>query len=192
MHEGTSICVMSKYFGESDKDMMLVDPWLQLYPIGYNGDYDGTKCCIQMKTSEHTRPGYCLVEVVGKNQIDFDLYITQLRNGFHEYARRQFKSKVSNSLFNQSENAGPAVTFIDTLITPKTRTDGVICFASKLWPAECRKWSDQIKWPSVTLQESVKREGFHIVRVGQPLSSKSYQYSRANVLIIHTLHVQWL
>lgn len=72
LYEGTFIDGSTGNVGKSDADHMYLDMQFSVYPFGYVRDYDLTKYCLQMNRSEHTRPGYCLVEVVGQKYSDFD------------------------------------------------------------------------------------------------------------------------
>ena len=132
--EGTSLLVTK--FPEpsgSDTDSMHVDTQFHAYPIGYNGDYDFTKYCLQMKTNEHTRQGYCLVDVIGEKNIHLNSYFKNIQHDLSEHARMQMSDGINNNnVCNKGEITGPAFTFVNSFNSAyPLSNDTVICFESK-------------------------------------------------------------
>lgn len=166
----------------SDRDILFVQTEFQVYPMGFNGEYDLNKYCLQITQSKHTRPGYCLVEVVGQKEIDLELYfITRCRQSMEHTDTFERIEALPNAKPMVSVNGilnGPSLAS-ELFLIPSTSKgiyryiqDSVISFGSIFWPTECRQWPEIIPtgWPSLELQTQTKEIGFHIVKIGHPLS----------------------
>lgn len=117
LSEGTSLFFITDPENgmlRSDTDVMDVDTQFQVYPKDYNGDYDFTKYCLQLKRSEYTRPGYCLVDVVGEKLIDFHTYVKHYQQKLYDDIVSSSEIIIINNISNCGKMTSPALTFVNT------------------------------------------------------------------------------